>query len=340
MKGSNGMPSRSLAQAIRYRELRAHRMLYIGALMLMVLPATVQVVGGSWTWNAYTPTYLKDIVLSFAKNDPTLIYFSTIIAGLFAIGLVWSDRGHGDLDWLLEGPAPRRQIFLTKVLCGISTIIAAYLWILAAMGITVLSIHKLELLPAVLERSLLGAAVGVFMFMIIISLTSAIGSVVLTVIAAGLASMIPQSVALVYRLVVVHSTITIMQENIYTTLQQFSPLPPDYPTGSSQLIFTAVFAGFAYLLGRLGLRWWSRAALERFHEPFLFPWLWNVFYAFLAVISGLFVDGIMALRLQYSQVWIFVAAWGGLAVVLWFVWRRLIWWLGKTALGWGPGAEF
>ncbi len=345
MKAWSGTPSPSSVRAIRYRERRANRALYIGAMILMGLPWAWELITTALSpWNSYTVMYLKDIILMFTGNQPNPLYYDIIVAGLLGIGLVWNDRGRGFLDHVLEGPVTRRQIFLTKVLFGICTIVAAFLGILIAMGITLISIHKLGLIDAVLERSILATAAGVLVFMIVMSLTSAIGSVVFTAIAAGLASMVPQLTAALYVLAVGGWThpITSSQQNVYVLIQQFSPLPPNYPLGPFQLIFTAVFAVLSLLLGSLGLRWWSRVAQERFHEPFLFPWLWNLFYASLAIVSGGILDGVANASLRYSQVsvWIFPAVWAGLAFILWFVWRRIVLWVGKTALRWGPGAEF
>ena len=75
--------------------------------------------------------------------------------------------------------------------------------------------------------------------------------------------------------------------------------------------------------------------MERFHDPFYYPQLWNLWYAFLAILSGMFVAALAIPNDGYQEAHIYIATLI-FGIPLWFLWRWAWRRLSRSALTWGP----
>lgn len=345
-----GSRSNWLLEAALYREWRTNRVIYGFIGVVMVLP---------WVYQALLllqmqqmpPEYhyqmANNLIASYLMGNYSIIYFEMAMAGILGIAVFWNDRVRGHLNYALEGPLPRRQVLLAKVWYSIPTVVFANLAIIAALLLSAWGNQVPIAWGSMGLRAgfLIGMQIGLAATALAIG--TAVGSVIFTAIGTLFVATSPLMLSsLVQRLT--RPTPIVQPESSYVPnpphwaviltngISNLSPFSSTYPTaGWSMLLFSAIALMWAGLVLWMALGWWARAPWERFGEPFFFPWLWNVYYGFLSLISAL----VGAALLHNISGWPF----GMLAIpfwiIGWFVWRSITLWMGRWAWRWGPGID-
>jgi hypothetical protein len=112
-------------------------------------------------------------------------------------------------------------------------------------------------------------------------------------------------------------------------LPNLSPFQPAGFAGwpfSAILAFSAWFVGWTVLVLWLAYGWWERAPFERLRDAVFFPFLWNLYYGFLSLLSTLLLGALL------THGTVFGVAWAAIYLVLlvagWFFWRFVVIWRG------------
>lgn len=348
MKLYAGPRSNGLMDAALYREWRTNRVIYGFIGVVMLLPWVYQsllLLQMQQTPVGYYPQMVANLIGSYLQGHYSFIYFDMVMAGILGIAVFWNDWVRGHLNYALEGPLPRRQVLLAKVWYSIPTIVLANL----AIVLLLLGIAWIEPVPLALGSMLLRAffliGMQIGMAATALAISTAVGSVIFTAIGTMLTAVSPLVLSgLIQRL-----TWPIVQPGGYygpnpphwaqmltNATSYLSPFSTGYPTtGWSQLLFgtiAIIWAGFAIAMA---LGWWDRAPRERFSAPFFFPWLWNLYYGFLSLISA-FIGGAFLNNLVGWSIWTAAIP---LWLTGWFFWRSITIWMGRWAWRWGPKVD-
>lgn len=320
MNHCTGNPS-SLA-ALRYREWRVNRLLYVVVPLLLVAPWAFEAFGAVRPWNAYSVMYLHGEIGRLMSPSDAYRNWDYVWAGLAALASLWRDRAR--MSTVLDGPVSLHAILKVKlefllgsvftgwllelgvllVAAGISEYQAwgAFARYMALMGMAHLDITILSFAGAVLAGNLLLALVGAGVLVagpIVIG-----GSVIVvgTIFWAGA------------------PWLTILG----SLIEHLSPFANDFSPALA-LGYLPVYAVVSLLLLVLSFRWWAQASVERIGEPVLFPWLWNLVYTIVAAVSGFIT--LLAFEIAFSAPGIresTLAMYALLVVGEWFIWRVVL----------------
>lgn len=330
--------------AARYREWQVNRALYIATAVIMVAPTALTLLtDGRQTWDVRT-AFTNQVLSYTAAYTGTSSEVLTLLAGTLGIALFWNDRSRGRLDVIVEGPMPRRQILRAKFYWGVLTLLTVAALLCLVMTTTALAVGHPELIGAVVVRSFIHAAGDTALFVTSVGLGAVVDSV-LTAVGTGVWVLVPMTIAGgvggVVASVMATRPMSQTPEIVTVAIQRLSPVARTAPQGWLGVVYALYFIAWALFIGNRALKWWERTPWERFHDPVAFPVIWNFLYALLAMLSG----GVLAMGglLTFSREGITTLNLLGISLAIavpgWFFWRRFLWFLGRTRLGWGPGAE-
>lgn len=330
--------------AARYREWQVNRTLYITTAIIMIAPTALTLLNnGRQTWDARIA--VTNQVLSYtAAYTGTWSEILILLAGLLGIALFWNDRSRGRLEVIVEGPMPRRQILWAKFYWGVFTLLAVAILLCLVMTTTALAVGHPELIGGVVVRSFIHAAEDTALFVTSVGLGAAMDSV-LTAVGAGVWVLFPVTIAggvgSVVASVMAARPVIQTPEIVTVAIQRLSPVAPTAPQGWLGVVYALYFIAWALFIGNRALKWWDRTPWERFHDPVAFPVIWNFLYALLAILSGSVLAMASLLTLSRGDITTLNLLGITLAIAVpgWFFWRRFLWYLSRTRLGWGPGAE-
>lgn len=332
-----------LSRAVRYREFRINRAVYLGTGVLMVLPWIVQLANNTWVWNRLTKQVLQSTIFGYVNGALAFSVWDVMLAGFLGVAVWWNDRSRGRLGLTLEGPVTRREALLAKFWMTWGTIAATSLLNGILLVVTVVLSGLNGWAGPVLVKTLLLLTVETVVAAATIAFGAAMGSAIFAAITTAIVGVIP----LVAASVVTHFAYPPWPARpqpwlaaLMNALSRLSPFTFDYGTVSLSVSHSALFLLGSVLLACFALRWWDRAPQERFHDPVFFPALWYAVYAFLAVLSA-FVTAALIQPLVFPptrETWQFVAEFAAFAVIEWFMWRAIMRRIGRTALRWGPDA--
>jgi len=333
-----GLLFKHLTSGVRYREWRTNRVLYIVVGVILVIPWALEVM---MNIGPNDQSFLRSMVGGYALETDATLFLGMGLVALFGIGLMWNDRGRGALEPVLDGPVSRRAVLVAKMWFSSKMLVTVYVVISILMLGLAWSFGIDHLMGPILLRSLFLFAMQLGIVWTALAVATAIGSVVFAAMAMAILAVIPLGLGSLIVTLVLYFTRggafpywSLVMRNVAMHL---SAVAPTYPTGSSQILFAAAAMVWAVIAATGGLFWWERAPQERFHEPFAFPWLWNLFYGMLAIITAL-VGGLIITVKLHSGTGFAISA-GCLAVIGWFFWRWIVLFMGRSPLRWGPGAE-
>lgn len=347
MPSSDGTPGSAgfgLSAAARYREVRVNRAFYVLGVLALLLPWAVWLFGfrAAMATPASVLAAMHLTVAQLARqNLQGFVHVGTIVApsdlfvaAALGIALFGYDRVAGGLLYALEGPLPRREIFLAKALLGAAAIIlVATLGALAVLWAALASGNP-DLAGAILLRSLFDAAGQLSLFATALAMGGAMGTVfsaLATITWAGLPALLSGLVSIVIVRPLAEEVngrlLAVLVPTRWATAfgQTLNNLSPFQSGGSGTwplydvLALIAWFVAWAVLMAWLGRSWWARAPFERLHDGVFFPPLWNAYYAFLSLASGLFVTTLITQGAVKGLGW--AAIYAALFVAGWFFWR-------------------
>lgn len=340
MNPCNGPRSKTVfgvRRALWYREWRSHRGQYGAAALLIAVPWLLEVLGAVNPWSRYSAMELRGMLHGMAVRSGASAW-DVAVAGLLGASLLWSDRIRGPLAYVLEGPVSRRAVLQVKVGLSVLAIGAGAVmewgilgWAAAMIGDGALGhvwIHALYqglIQVAVALTALgLGTAMGSLVFVVMASASLCLGPRILGGMAAFLADRTPgPSVSWLMR--------------VDQVIRGLPPFARSVPHGWGLLLGALGLVLWVVCWVRLAHRWWGWVAWEHLGDPLYFPFLWNVFYAGLAFLSGFMGVLIIESGRATPPTWLVFSLWGALGFIAWFVWRWVVVRIGQTALAWGPG---
>jgi len=360
---SNGMPSRSLwalgvSPAARFRELRVNRTVYLLGFLLLIAPwalwfegLQVELQTPAWILNLSHNTVTALIRISlqgFALGTNNATTFYVAVAGAIGIALFGYDRYAGGLLYSLEGPLRRREVLTAKVLLGAIIILLP----VAAGTAGALVFAELSRNPGlagpIALRGLLDATGELSFFATAMAMGSAMGTVFSALAMVTWAALPALLQSLVSNLFLVpgSSVVILNGHRVATTtlrlphpwiahlafaLPYLSPLQPASPPWplAAVLGLVAWFVAWTALVLWLSYGWWERAPFERLRDAVFFPFLWNLYYAFLSLLSTLLLGAWLTHGAVYGVAW--AAIYLALFVAGWFFWRYIVAWRGSGA---------
>ncbi len=348
----------AVSPAARYRELHVDRTIYLLGTLLLLAP------WGLLLLNLWSEMHIAHWVL--AANHTTLRAmmnsnlqgftqalgfgsFDLFVAAIMGLALFAYDRFAGGLFYSLEGPLRRREVFLAKAIFGAASILLEV--VLGTAGTLLMAglSGNQSLAGAILLRGLFDASGQLSLFATALAMGAAMDSVlsgIATAIWAGLPAL---GQSLLGQLFMVQGkqpmTLPGGQSVTVTTFKFIAPwigslaqslpgLSPfqqgfyGWPIGDV-LAMIGWFIAWTVLLFWLGLGWWQRAPFERLHDAVFFPFLWNLYYAFLALLSGLVITQVVTRGMVRGLSW--AAIYAALSVAGWFFWRFVVRRRGQSA---------
>ncbi len=360
MPNSSGMTSSrravfGMSPAARYRELRVNRAVYLLGLLLLCAP------WAAW-WNTlWNEMHVPASDFAAAFPNPTTLHaamasilqqFTQGALGLFvpfflfaalALGLALfvNDRVVGGLLYSLEGPIRRGEVYAAKVLFGTTAVLLPALAGTTGIALFAVVSGNQVLVGAILLRGLFYATGAVSLFATALAMSCAMGAFLSAVAAltwAGLPSLLQSFVFNIF-LMPAQPRMAFGPQNsllawpwlaqLAMNLGNLSPFQtstfPTWPAPAS-LALDAWFVAWTILLLWLASGWWRRAPFERLGDAVFFPFLWNVYYAFLSFLSALVLTALLTQGRVYGAAW--AATFFGLFAVGWFFWRFVIMWRG------------
>ncbi len=280
--------------AARFREWRVNRAAYILVFVVAVIPWIIQ-------WQALSHSAKQLVGITFTVSlageyTGDNISAQAMVALLLALVVFWNDWGRGRLTYILEGPISRQHIFLAKLWwCGLSVfaggIVAALVVVLGSV-----SLHQPILLGGVVTSFGLILMARLSLVVTGLFVSSVVGNLIYLALSAWIVAEIPSLLgavsAFVARALTGGNGSGVPGPRgfviAYRGVQHFEPLSltPSWHPGSWIDLFG--YATWATLLTVWALRWWTRAAYERFADPFYFAWALNGVYAFWAALTATF----------------------------------------------------
>ena len=358
MPSSSGAPSKGvlgLSAAACYREFRVNRTIYLVAILVLLAPVAqwllqleaVLSLPGAFLVAGHTSVHaaMRSTLLPFGQGSNYFEGFTgldVIVAGALGIGLFAYDRLTGGLFYSLEGPLRRREAFLVKVLFGtagilLPTVIAAAGTVIAA-GVSA----NADLTGLILLRFAFQAAGQLNLFATALAMGAAMStalSCIATATWAGLPSLLQGLVSVLFwverrhaitvgghrMLAFVLRPIAPWVPGLWQALPNLSPFLPNGFFGYTQLAVAGLFAwlvAWAALMLWQGPSWWERAPFERLRDAVFFPFLWNVYYAFLSLVTALVLTALITRGTVQGAGWGLIYAL--LFIAGWFFWRYAI----------------
>lgn len=343
MTHSNGNPSKRRDHAVLYREWRANRSIYGIAFLAILAPYLLSFMANTLSQNAYAGYVGNYIVGQFS-----IITF--VVAGILGIAVMWHDRMGDHLADVLEGPVSRRQFIGAKIRGSAITLTAS--GVMMALGVSALcfAIGRPQEIGVVLLRDFWLTSGALAIAMTSLAMASAMGSLLFAAAGTAVWPLLPILAGSVYLSMIFHSTYpghpvsqhALMRSNqIWAMIQHFSPFAPTVPFQHGSIFGYGVeYMAIAAAFGYAAMTWWYRAESERMRDPMVFPFLWNLYYAALALLTG-GMGSVIVIHFYFASsasslpLYVF---WSIFALVGWFVWRWAHLWIGRrTTLRWGPG---
>ncbi len=361
---SNGMSvnhrgALSISPAARFRELRVNRTVYLVGFLLLITPWALW-FEGLWA-ELNTPTWALNLSHStvaaliranlqgFALGTANSTTFYVAVAAAIGIALFGYDRFAGGLFYSLEGPLRRREVFTAKVLYGTITILLPVAAGTAGALLFADLSGNLGLAGAIAMRGLFDATGELSLFATALAMGSSMGTVfsaIATVTWAALPSLLQSLLSNLF-LVSNRSVVILGGQSVSESTLRFAypwiahlafalpNLSPFQPAGfegwplSAVLALIAWFVAWTVLVLWLAYGWWERAPFERLRDAVFFPFLWNLYYAFLSLLSTLVFGALI------THGTVFGVAWAAIYLVLfiagWFFWRFVVIWRGGRA---------
>jgi hypothetical protein len=336
----SGLAWTGLPAAVRYREWQVNRGLYVLGFVATLAPWVLLVIGILNSPGVSVRLFVQDYL-----TPQYSFSFGTVAAGVVGVGLLWRDRVRGALLTILEGPVRRLDVLMAKVWLGATTVTLANVVLAAAMTIVAIGAGDPGWVGAIWLKAVLVTSIGLSLFGVALAMGTAMGSLFLHVVGAGLWALWPILAgnllnALAYPPLVANSPTALLHPEILVpphwllvtlgVLFELSPFPqtflPGWPGLLDSLWFLAVSVGFI-LLARV---WWQRAREERMQDPFFFPVLWNYYYAVLALFTGFITTGFLFHGGGPSAAGFF-PVYGVVSAVEWFGWRWALSQSGRAA---------
>jgi hypothetical protein len=317
-----GFPS----PAARYREWQVNRSLYVAAVLTLLAPWALWAMAVMNLFSNPQPIGPGDTLHSLMQ--PLLLFtFPLVIdlVGVAALGLVLFgyDRAVGGLRYALQGPLRRLDVWAAKALFGTVIICSVMAAGTVAMLIVARASGNGDLSGRIIAHALFETGGQLELFMTALAMSG-----VMAPIFAGLATatwaILPTALSGLLQAVWVNPPLWVVSFN--SILSNCSPFQttPLFGPAQETLWLGAAFLAWAALLAWAAPRWWTRAPFERLQEGFFFPWLWNVYYAFLAAVSALVVVTLLTRGSVHGPSW--AALYGALSVAGWFFWRAVVTW--------------
>jgi len=323
---SDGTPGRgrfSVSPAARYREMRANRTIYVLALLALLAPWVLWLqqlqVAFAFPGLPGGPSaqeFLREQLLTFGEGTP-LQTFDLFVAAALGVALFSHDRGAGGLLFSLEGPLSRREVWLAKLLFGSAILILVRVLGTAANLAAAAASGNLDLWSTLLLNALAGVTGQLMFFATALAMGGAMATafvLLATLLWMGLPGLLQGLGMILWPAAPLHPWIL--------ALANFSPFQPFQASmfgGGSAVIRIAWFLVWTAAMVWLGARWWDRAAYERLNDGFFFPFLWNLYYAFLSLVSGLIVTTVITRGQILGLGW--AAIYAAFFVAGWFFWR-------------------
>lgn len=329
--GASSRAGRAVSAAAAYRELRVNRTVYVMGTLLLLAPWLLWLkqlqdnldVGPGVSVSAHTlvRTSLMAFTLGSGFNG-----FSLAVAGGLGIALFAYDRTFGGLFYSLTGPLRRREVWLGKARYGAVAIVAVTaLGAAGAVGCAALS-GNLALTGGILMRALFGVAGQLSLFATALAMGGAMGTVF-----SCLATLVWVAVPSLVQGLLLQTFWPLGQNpapwlnGLAQTISYVSPFLPNALSNWSPVAVLAVIAWFlawAALMAWQGPGWWARAPFERLQDGFFFPFLWNLYYAFLALVSGLVLITVLTHGMVRGPAW--DIGYAALSAAGWFFWRWVV----------------
>lgn len=354
-KTSNRRTVFGMSPAARYRELRVNRAVYLLGLLLLSAPWAawwntlwneMQAPASDFAAAFPNPTTLHAAMASILQQftqgalgfSVPFFPFAAIALGL---ALFVNDRVIGGLLYSLEGPLRRSEVYAAKVLFGATAVLLPALAGTAGIALFAVVSGNQVLAGAILLRGLFYATGALSLFATALAMSCAMGPF-LSAVAALTWTALPSLVSsFVFNIFLMpdQPRIALSPQNslvawpwlaqLAMNLPNLSPLQtntsPPLPTSAS-LALDAWFVAWTILLLWLASGWWRRAPFERLGDAVFFPFLWNVYYAFLSFLTALVLTAVLTQGRVYGAAW--AAIFFGLFAVGWFFWRFVIMWRG------------
>lgn len=364
MPSSNGTPSRgtlTLSAAARYRELRVNRAVYVLGVLVLLAPWALWLVQFQSVLSTPGPTLaamhttlahlVRQNLQLFAQGSTGFATFDVFVAAALGIAVVGYDRMAGGLFYSLEGPLRRREVWLAKAFFGASAIVLVVALGTAAILLAAALSGNLDLTGPILLRALFDATGQLSLFATALAMGGAMGTVfscLATGTWAGLPALVSGLVATVFVGPYVEQlngqpvTVLVTDQwawHLSQTLHNISPFQPgEFSQWPLYAFFAliALFVAWTALMAWLGPLWWDRAPFERLHDGVFFPALWNFYYAFLSLGSGLILTTLITGGATIKGLgW--AAIYAAVFVASWFFWRFVVTRRGRRAV-WRQGA--
>jgi hypothetical protein len=261
-----------------------------------------------------------------------------IVAGLLGVLIFWHDRTRGHLSIALEGPVSRRAIWQSKSVYALFTLASANLATLLIIGVTGLFAGMGGSVGAMILRTLYLFSLQTGLAITALAVGALTGSVMLGGLGTASVSIVPLVLGSIWRSVLFYlGAIPRWGEVVGGFFFFLSPFNYAYPTVPlwQEGAFSCLALAWALLGYQYGLRWWETAHLERFHEVFVFPWVWNVFYGILGLMSAMVITTFIAVTVHFQSS-LFMACLIPLSVAGCFAWRKAWVGLSRRGLPWAP----
>lgn|GEM_PF-5751528 len=351
---SSSRPGSFLAPAARYRELHVNRTVYIlGALVLvgpwvawlmqlqaeLHAPAVLLDAMGHGTVHSL----LASTLAGFASGSPTFNTFTVLAAAAFGVALFGYDRSAGGLLYTLETPLRRRDVFAAKAIFGGTVVVLAIALGIAGTLVAAALSGNLALTGPILLRGLFAVTGQLSLFATALALGGAVGTVFsglaiafwagLPGLLSGLLTMLFVPVS--YAVPTTVGAAVASPAGIASLAQALPNLSPFSPAGiglwstADVLALIAWFVAWTAFMLWQGSRWWQLAPFERLGDGVFFPFLWNLYYAYLSLASGLFVTTLVTHGTVRGPEWALIYA--AAFVAGWFFWRLAVTRQGRRA---------
>ena len=344
----------AISPAARYRELRVNRTVYLTAFLLLLAPWALWFESLSSILRSSAPVLalqhttvaalMRENLQGFAlgTSNPTMIY--VLGAAVLGIALFAYDRLAGGLLYSLEGPLRRREVFAAKALFGAITLLVPVAAGTAGTLLFAALSGNPGLAGAIALRGLFDAAGELSLLATALALGGAM-STVFSVAATATWALLPALLqSLLMNLFWAPGVVAVSAGGqlayeqaprfaypwigqVAMALPNLSPFQPAALSGwplTESLALLASFIAWAALMLGLGSGWWERAPFERLRDSFFFPFLWNLYYAFLSLLSTLILGALITRGEVYGAAW--AAIYLALFVMGWFFWRFVVIW--------------
>jgi hypothetical protein len=324
--------------AARYRELHVNRTVYLLAAVALLGPWVL------WLFQLEADFYAPRFELAAIGGLHRLLFFSlqsftgggalggftAVAAAAFGVALFGYDRSIGGLRYTLETPLRRRDVLAAKALFGGALIVLCLAFAVAGTLAAAALSGNLALAGPIALRGLVAAAGQLSLFATALALGSAVGTVFTCLgvaFWAGLPLLLPGLVSILFAPAPT-ATAPLAAGGWAVSLARALPsLSALQPAGAAWppvdvIALTAWFVAWTAGMLWQGSGWWLRAPFERLGDGVFFPFLWNLYYAYLSLASGLFVTTLITRGTVLGLGWALIYA--VTFVAGWFFWRSVV----------------